>query len=49
MSDPVWEDGEKDKCEFCHGRRGGVPGNENVLEDGRCICDYCHAEQLLRT
>lgn len=29
-----------DNCEVCHGERGGVPGNENVV-NGVIICDYC--------
>ena len=40
---------ELDKCEICHGARGGVPGNENVIEGGSgpvIMCDYCHAEWL---
>lgn len=36
---------ERDNCEICHGSKGGVKGNENVV-DGKIICDYCHAEQL---
>ena len=32
----------RDKCEVCHGRNGGVPGNENIV-DGVVMCDYCHA------
>jgi len=31
-----------DACEECHGAKGGVPGNENIV-DGRTLCDYCHA------
>ncbi len=34
----------KDACEICHGEKGGVPGNENVLEIGgkrTVVCDYC--------
>lgn len=34
---------EGGKCEICHGTKGGVPGNENII-DGKVICDYCHAE-----
>lgn len=34
--------GKRDHCEVCHGRRGGVPGNENIL-DGVTVCDYCSA------
>lgn len=33
----------KDKCHFCKGERGGVPGNENIVH-GMTICDYCHAD-----
>jgi hypothetical protein len=29
-----------DNCERCKGRKGGVPGNENVV-NGRVLCDYC--------
>lgn len=32
-----------DKCHFCAGRRGGTPGNENIVH-GLTICDYCHAD-----
>ena len=35
----------QDDCEVCHGTKGGVPGNENIV-DGKVICDYCHAEHL---
>ena len=35
-----------DQCSRCHGAKGGVPGNENVI-DGKPVCDYCHAEELL--
>jgi hypothetical protein len=35
----------KDNCEVCKGEKGGVRGNENVI-DGVVTCDYCHAEQL---
>lgn len=31
-----------DRCEICHGERGGVRGNENIV-DGIRMCDYCHA------
>jgi superfamily II helicase len=43
---------EKDKCQVCHGERGGVPGNENRVEkDGKTVimCDYCHADELQET
>lgn len=32
----------KDNCEICKGAKGGVPGNENII-DGKAVCDYCHA------
>jgi len=34
--------GERDKCQFCLGVKGGKPGNENVI-DGVVTCDYCQA------
>lgn len=35
----------RDHCEICHGRRGGVRGNENVVGWlGVIMCDYCHVE-----
>lgn len=37
---------ELDNCSKCKGSKGGLPGNENVLEDGTVVCDYCHKEQL---
>ena len=38
---------QKDACERCHGARGGIPGNENIV-DGVTLCDYCHADDLMR-
>jgi hypothetical protein len=32
----------RDNCVQCGGRKGGVPGNENIV-NGRRVCDYCHA------
>jgi len=32
----------RDGCELCGGKRGGVPGNENLI-GGKRVCDYCHA------
>lgn len=29
-----------DNCENCHGEKGGVPGNENVV-NGKVLCDHC--------
>lgn len=38
----------RDNCEVCHGKQGGVRGNENVLTlmDGSevVMCDYCHSD-----
>lgn len=34
-----------DGCELCNGRRGGVPGNENII-DGKRVCDYCHSDSV---
>lgn len=34
-----------DKCQFCYGAKGGVPGNENRI-NGIVVCDYCHALYL---
>lgn len=38
-----------DNCKRCHGAHAGVPGNENRLEGGAIVCDYCHALDLART
>lgn len=32
-----------DKCQVCHGKRGGCRGNENVV-NGIIMCDYCSVE-----
>lgn len=37
---------EKDRCQICKGSKGGVRGNENVI-DGKLVCDYCHADMVL--
>lgn len=34
-----------DACMNCKGSRGGVPGNENII-DGKILCDYCTVEVL---
>lgn len=34
-----------DNCEVCHGKQGGVKGNENVM-DGKVMCDFCTFELL---
>ena len=36
-----------DNCEKCKGERGGVWGNENTMPDGRILCDYCTAEEMI--
>lgn len=36
---------ERDNCSMCRGARGGVPGNENII-NGVVLCDYCHADPL---
>lgn len=36
-----------DRCQNCHGARGGVRGNE-VVFGGTILCDYCHSEQMWR-
>ena len=36
---------EINSCEFCNGERGGVKGNENVV-DGKLMCDYCHSDKI---
>jgi hypothetical protein len=35
----------RDKCQICCGKRGGVRGNENIVE-GFIMCDYCHVDYL---
>ena len=35
-----------DDCQRCFGERGGVKGNENVI-DGVVLCDYCSADDHL--
>ena len=37
---PLYAD--RDNCELCFGTKGGVRGNENII-NGQVICDYCHA------
>lgn len=32
-----------DNCQLCHGAKGGVRGNENIV-DGIVMCDYCTVE-----
>ncbi len=33
----------RDNCQVCLGDRGGILGNENIV-NGILVCDYCHAE-----
>ncbi len=35
----------KDNCQVCKGSKGGVRGNENVI-DGVVMCDYCHSDTM---
>jgi hypothetical protein len=37
-----------DECSRCHGMRGGVKGNENVV-NGVLLCDHCSADDLQAT
>jgi len=32
-----------DNCKVCKGQRGGVRGNENIM-DGKKMCDYCSVD-----
>lgn len=34
-----------DDCEVCKGTRGGVKGNENVV-NGIVMCDYCTHDRI---
>lgn len=34
-----------DGCQICAGTRGGVPGNENLI-NGISVCDYCRVDML---
>lgn len=34
-----------DNCEVCKGEKGGIRGNENII-NGVVMCDYCHAEDM---
>ena len=34
---------ELDNCEICKGAKGGVKGNENIVDNIR-MCDYCTVE-----
>jgi hypothetical protein len=34
---------ERDDCEICLGERGGIKGNENII-DGQIVCDYCSVD-----
>jgi hypothetical protein len=37
-----------DNCQICHGLRGGVKGNENIVH-GMTVCDYCHCSIMTAT
>lgn len=34
-------------CWICNGEKGGVKGNDNIVDDMR-MCDYCHSEYMDR-
>ena len=34
-----------DNCEVCKGEKGGVRGNENII-DGIVMCDYCYCDRI---
>lgn len=34
-----------DNCQRCHGEKGGMLGNENII-NGEVLCDYCTSETL---
>ena len=36
-----------DRCQSCQGAKGGVRGNENIV-DGVVLCDYCSVERQSR-
>lgn len=36
-----------DRCQICLGRKGGVPGNENITTN-KIYCDYCWAAKRRR-
>lgn len=40
----LFAEGARDACQVCKGEKGGVPGNENIV-DGIVMCDYCFAEK----
>jgi hypothetical protein len=49
--DIVREIHEVDACQVCHGAKGGVPGNENIVTvDGKKVvmCDYCTSEYWMK-
>ena len=45
LNEKLFSLGVRDKCQICHGNKGGVPGNENI-ENGVILCDYCSAERM---
>lgn len=48
LDDEVVSLNPQDSCQSCYGTKGGIPGNENVV-DGQVLCDYCHAEKMKKT
>lgn len=38
---------QKDNCQKCKGSRGGVKGNENIV-NGKILCDYCDSDLMDR-
>lgn len=32
-------------CGLCHGARGGVRGNNQIIH-GKVVCDYCHSDMM---
>lgn len=36
-----------DRCQTCHGKRGGMLGNENII-NGAMMCDYCTSDWLAK-
>ena len=41
----------RDHCEICGGTRGGVRGNENIVQscgESVVMCDYCSTDDYLQ-
>lgn len=45
MAEMLMLPANRDACEECLGRNGGVPGNENII-NGKTLCDVCTAHHL---